>query len=292
MKGLSATTAIFCAFLASQALASEVTTTITEHEEKQANSQAKLYLRQNPFVDQNNVIATSDSDAADTSSAAASWLLEDEEEDVEMSQQTFINWSVSGCCGKSETIFLCCFAAYLVIIKLLWNSFIMKPMKLVAVFVHEFGHATACWMTGGKVHGIEVYKNEGGVTKYSGGVRWIVIPAGYLGGAFWGAAFVVFSGDRWASLTIAILFCVGMIASLFYAPNKTMVGLNIGFIALTVVFILVDLFSFSPFLQFLTLFCKCFLLNVLSVLWPNPNLILSSKFFSIRRRIHWNLFRL
>eukprot|EP00956_Cyclotella_meneghiniana_P043092 scaffold252694_cov73-Cyclotella_meneghiniana.AAC.1 len=92
----------------------------------------------------------------------------------------------------------------------------------------------------GKVHGIEVYTNEGGVTKYSGGWRWFVIPAGYLGGAFWGAVFVVFSGDRWASLGIAILFCVGMTVSLFFAPNGTMVGLNIGFIVLTIAFISVD----------------------------------------------------
>lgn len=26
-----------------------------------------------------------------------------------------------------------------------------QPMRLLAVFVHEFGHASACWMTGGKV---------------------------------------------------------------------------------------------------------------------------------------------
>ena len=106
------------------------------------------------------------------------------------------------------------------------------------------------------MHGIEVYTNEGGVTKYSGGWRWFVIPAGYLGGAFWGAVFVVMSGDRWASLAIAIIFCVGMAVSLFFAPNATMVGLNIGFIVLTVAFILVDQLAITPFLQFLTLFCK------------------------------------
>ena len=42
----------------------------------------------------------------------------------------------------------------------------MKPMKLIAVFVHEMSHATACWLTCGKVEGIEVHLNEGGVTKY------------------------------------------------------------------------------------------------------------------------------
>lgn len=42
-------------------------------------------------------------------------------------------------------------------------------MKLMAVFVHEMGHATMCWVTGGKVTAINVESNEGGVTKYQGG---------------------------------------------------------------------------------------------------------------------------
>jgi hypothetical protein len=123
----------------------------------------------------------------------------------------------------------------------------------------EMGHATACWLTGGKVHGIEVYSNEGGVTKYTGGWRWFVIPAGYLGGAFWGAVFVTLSGNRWASLAAAVLFCVGMTVSLCFAPNRTMVALNVGFILLTVGFILIDQLVISPFLQYLTLFYGVFI---------------------------------
>ena len=95
----------------------------------EANDETKstTYLRQNNFVNPNDLIATSDSDVDSVA--------------VELSQDAPYtgvgpNWTVSGCCGKYEIIFLCCFAAYLVIIKLLWNTFIMKPMKLVAVFVH------------------------------------------------------------------------------------------------------------------------------------------------------------
>jgi len=155
----------------------------------------------------------------------------------------------------------------------------------------EFGHATACWLTGGKVHGIEVYTNEGGVTKYTGGWRFFVIPAGYLGGAFWGAVFVVMSGDRWASLSIAIIFCVGMAVSLFFAPNATMVGLNIGFIVLTVAFILVDQLAITPFLQFLTLFCK-FVGSICSMSCLScvrNSCLFASSLVLFRRCIHWNL---
>ena len=171
MKVLSLSTAIFSAFLAASSLAraaaSGVEATIIEHkEEKQIKTQEKLYLRQNPLVHPNNLIATSDSDAADSSTTAdpndliatsdsdaadssttttttAEWLFTDEQQEIELSQNGTstggggggINWRVDGF-GFYETIFVSCFAAYLVVIKVLWNTFIMKPMKLIAVFVH------------------------------------------------------------------------------------------------------------------------------------------------------------
>ena len=93
-------------------------------------------------------------------------------------------WQLSSCCDQREITFLCFYFAYVVAFFLLFNTFIFKPMRLLSVFVHEFGHASACWCTGGKVSGIEVYNNEGGVTKFQGGCRLLVIPAGYVGGTF------------------------------------------------------------------------------------------------------------
>ena len=171
MKVLSLSTTIFSAFLAASSLAraaasSGVEATRIEHEEEkqvQIKTPEKLYLRQNPLVHPNDLIATSDSDAAGSSTTAdpndliatsdsdaadsstttttAQWLFEDEQEEIELSQNGTstggggINWRVDGF-GFYETIFVSCFAAYLVVIKVLWNTFIMKPMKLIAVFVH------------------------------------------------------------------------------------------------------------------------------------------------------------
>lgn len=68
--------------------------------------------------------------------------------------------------------------------------------------------------------GIEVETNEGGVTKYVGGCRIIVIPAGYVGGAFWGGFFVALSGSRigatgtffWGNESIPLaLLCVRLL---------------------------------------------------------------------------------
>jgi Peptidase M50B-like len=86
------------------------------------------------------------------------------------------DWQLSTCCEAQEIWFLGLAGAYFVINFLLWNTFLLKPMKLIAVFFHEYSHAAACWLTGGKVNAIEVYNNEGGVTKYQGGRRCIIIP--------------------------------------------------------------------------------------------------------------------
>lgn len=89
-----------------------------------------------------------------------------------------VSWTLENCCEAHEIVFLSVFAGFLLINYFLWNTIILKPMKLMAVFVHEMGHAFACWISGGEVRGIEVYTNEGGVTKYVGGCRLLIIPAG------------------------------------------------------------------------------------------------------------------
>lgn len=212
------------------------------------------YLRQDPLPGLSDPFyATSDADPT------PDWLFEDATLTADETSTGGTDWQLKTCCGTYEIVFLCLMAGYLVIIYFTWNTMLMKPMKLLAVFVHEMGHATACWMTCGSVKAIEVYGNEGGVTKYVGGWRWFIIPAGYVGGAFWGAFFVVLSGNRWASLVAAILFCLAMSVSLFFSPNKTMVFLNLGFILLTVAFILIDQLVIHPFLQYLTLFYGVFI---------------------------------
>ncbi|EJK63236.1 hypothetical protein THAOC_16123 [Thalassiosira oceanica] len=61
------------------------------------------------------------------------WLFQDEAVN-EVSNGT--DWTLSTCCGTNEIIFLSLTAGYLVAIYFLWNTIVMKPMKLIAVFVH------------------------------------------------------------------------------------------------------------------------------------------------------------
>lgn len=125
-----------------------------------------------------------------------------------------LQWDLQGCCGREEKFFLGFYVAYYVLVFVLWRSEVLKPLKLLAVFVHEMGHASAAWLTCGKVKGIKVYANESGLAGYSGGLRAFVIPGGYVGGAFWGGAFVALSGNRIGATVAACILSAALIIAL------------------------------------------------------------------------------
>lgn len=170
-----------------------------------------------------------------------------------------VDWNLSNCCDTSLTVFCCFYAGYAIIALLLGKVGLLKPMRLLGVFVHEFGHASACWMTGGSVKKIEVYNNEGGVTGYTGGCRCIVIPAGYVGGAFWGGAFVALSGNRIGATVVACLITAALLLSLCYKPNGIVVAVSLGFSIINIGAILIEWFAFSPFLEYVTLWYGVFI---------------------------------
>jgi len=154
-----------------------------------------------------------------------------------------LDWQLEGCCDTVEYIFIALYFTYGVLIHILYHrTNVLYPFKLLGVFVHEMGHASATWLTCGKVQGIEVYNNEGGITKFTGGVRYVmctalhskfrriancqltnhslnfsccVIPAGYVGGAFWGAAFVALSGHRIGATVAACIVSAALIIALW-----------------------------------------------------------------------------
>ena len=108
------------------------------------------------------------------------------------------------CCNAHQIDVIVAVCAYTVLILGTWRvDAVVKPFKLLAVFVHEGCHACACLATGGRVDGVEVNINEGGVTRYRGGWRLCVTPAGYLGGAFWAAICTAVLDYRWGMFAVA-----------------------------------------------------------------------------------------
>lgn len=160
-------------------------------------------------------------------------------------------WQMT-CCSNEQVQFIigyCCFA---IACLLLWRSRLLLPLKLFTTFLHEFGHATAAWLTCSKVQGIEVHRDQGGLTTWSSTrpqcASFFVLPAGYIASAMWAALIVVCSSDRLSAVVIALVLCVFMMITLLYQacgklkqPEITLTVLLVCLITLLVGLVVVEL---------------------------------------------------
>ncbi|MBZ0299122.1 MAG: M50 family metallopeptidase [Anaerolineae bacterium] len=78
-----------------------------------------------------------------------------------------------------------------VIVFVLWNipqlDFLLFPFRLFVTYVHEAGHSVMAAFSGGRVIEFTVFSNGTGIATTQGGNRFLILPAGYLGAAFFGA---------------------------------------------------------------------------------------------------------
>lgn len=85
---------------------------------------------------------------------------------------------------------------------------VLYPFRLFVTTVHELGHGTAALISGGQFRGYEVFANGTGLATTAGGTPGLVISAGYVGTALFGAA-LLFLANR-TSLGRAIAFVLGI----------------------------------------------------------------------------------
>ena len=113
--------------------------------------------------------------------------------------------------------------AYVVIIALLWNipyiRWILYPFKMLTIAFHEFGHAFACILTGGKVEEISLDPREGGVTHMRGGKGALTLPAGYLGSSLIGALLIFCGFDIVASKIASFVLAVCFLLTLWWGKK-------------------------------------------------------------------------
>ena len=88
------------------------------------------------------------------------------------------------------------FAAYFVMLWLLWETPVVYPLKVFVVLLHEISHGLAALATGGSVHRIVLGMDEGGATYAAGGNAFVVLSAGYLGSLAWGLALLLAARAR------------------------------------------------------------------------------------------------
>jgi hypothetical protein len=134
----------------------------------------------------------------------------------------------------------------LILVTILWRTFILAPLKLVVVFLHELSHALAACITCGKVQSIEIDSNEGGATQTQGGLMCCILPAGYIGSSFWGAFFILMAAAAHASHNITIRIVAGLMIILclyvliFKAKNSLTRWLLVGVIIICIALWLID----------------------------------------------------
>jgi hypothetical protein len=79
-----------------------------------------------------------------------------------------------------------------IIALVLWQMqglfFLAFPFRLFVTMIHELGHGMAAVLTGGKFLRFQVTSRGAGLAWTSGGSRFVIIQAGYLGTALFGAA--------------------------------------------------------------------------------------------------------
>lgn len=74
-----------------------------------------------------------------------------------------------------------------IISKLPFSSWIFYPFNLLATYLHESSHGIMAIITGGKLLEFTISSNTSGLAYTSGGIRFLISSAGYLGTTIWGA---------------------------------------------------------------------------------------------------------
>lgn len=96
-----------------------------------------------------------------------------------------------------------------------WESPLLLPIKYLTVFFHELSHGISAVLTGGEIARIELSFNQGGLCYTAGGIRWIVLSAGYLGSLVWGCAILIlnvrYKQEKVLMNLLSIIFIISIV---------------------------------------------------------------------------------
>lgn len=118
------------------------------------------------------------------------------------------------------------------IVFVLWNipqlNFLLYPFRLFVTFVHESGHGLAAILTGGEFLRFEVMEDGTGLATTRGGLRAVILPAGYLGAAFFGTALFYLTNRIPFPRVIALLLSAGLVALSVLYGQTSQIALVVG----------------------------------------------------------------
>lgn len=126
------------------------------------------------------------------------------------------------CCTEEQWSFLIAYPAVSLSIILLWQTVMIRPLRIFSVVLHEFSHAVAVLLTCGTVHDVSVNRFEGGIITWSPRcVAFmkctfpVIAASGYLGVSVFGTALLLSIGvPPWRFLMLRVFACLLALASL------------------------------------------------------------------------------
>ncbi len=99
-------------------------------------------------------------------------------------------------------------------------SWLTYPIALFSTFIHEAGHALAALFSFGDVHHLQVNADTSGVTYTSGGSRFLISSAGYLGTTLYGVLLLLSTQKlRWAKNMLYGTGATVLVLTAFYAAH-------------------------------------------------------------------------
>lgn len=134
--------------------------------------------------------------------------------------------------AKTRIRFVAGFLAFFAALWFLWDTWLVTPLKLFVVLLHEISHGLMAVATGGAIEKIVVTPDIGGACYCGGGDAFLTLSAGYLGSLLWGAALVLLAarlsrGSSW--ITGAIGVFIGLVTVLYVRnPFGLVFGLGFG----------------------------------------------------------------
>lgn len=106
-----------------------------------------------------------------------------------------------------------------------WLGWLNYPFRLLLTMVHELGHGLAALLTGGEFIRFVVFPSGAGLAYTAGGWRWVIVPAGYVGVALFGAALIRLGrSHQWGRMALAVIGGLMGLLSLRYGVPSIISG--------------------------------------------------------------------
>jgi hypothetical protein len=110
-----------------------------------------------------------------------------------------------------------------------WLGLINYSFRLLVTIVHELSHGLAAIVTGGDFINFIISPDGSGLAMTRGGWRFVVIPAGYLGAALFGATLVILGrSSGWSRIAMAVIGLAMALLSLRFGVPTIFKGQILG----------------------------------------------------------------